>query len=123
MQSIGLSRGFFGCTHSSLLTAAMVVGTLVLAGKVSAQDQPSPSKPASMPESHTMATHAGAPISLRDLVQEAEQKNPQIAASMRNPMRRVRNITRIRRAFRISSTTGASKRVNRYRPTPMRSSQ
>src|SRR3981189_662570 len=81
MQPIGLSRGFFGCTHSSLLTAAMVVGTLVLAGKVSAQDQPSPSKPASMPESHTMATHAGAPISLRDLVQEAEQKNPQIAAS------------------------------------------
>src|SRR5712691_5614134 len=81
MQSIGLSRGFFGCTHSSLLTAAMVVGTLVLAGKVSAQDQPSPSKPASMPESHTMATHAGAPISLRDLVQEAEQKNPQIEAS------------------------------------------
>ena len=81
MQSIGLSRGFFGCTHSSLLTTAMVVGMLVLAGKVSAQDQPSPSKPASMPESHTMATHAGAPISLRDLVQEAEQKNPQIAAS------------------------------------------
>jgi outer membrane protein TolC len=30
-----------------------------------------------------MATHAGAPISLRDLVQEAEQKNPQIAASFR----------------------------------------
>src|SRR5438876_1056407 len=81
MQSIGLSRGFFGCTHISLLTAAMVVGTLVLTGKVSAQDQPGPSKPASMPESPAMATHAGAPISLRELVQEAEQKNPQIAAA------------------------------------------
>src|SRR5260370_23542025 len=55
MQSIGLSRGFFGCTHSSLLTAAMVVGTLVLAGKVSAPDQPSPSTPASIPQSPTMA--------------------------------------------------------------------
>jgi cobalt-zinc-cadmium efflux system outer membrane protein len=81
MQSIGLSRGFFGCTHSSLLTAAMVVGTLVLAGKVSAQDQPSPSKPAATAESPTMAEHRGAATSLRDLVHEAEQKNPQIAAS------------------------------------------
>ncbi len=33
-----------------------------------------------MPESST-ATYAGTPTSLRDLVQEAEQKNPQIAAS------------------------------------------
>ena len=81
MQSIGSSRGFFGCTCSSLITAALVVGTMVLAGTVSAQDQPSPSKPASMPESPAMATHAGVPTSLRDLVREAEQKNPQIAAS------------------------------------------
>ena len=81
MQSIGSSRGFFGCIHSSLITAALVVGTMVLAGNVSAQDQPSPSKPASMPEPPTMAAHAGASTSLRELVQEAEQKNPQIAAS------------------------------------------
>jgi len=53
---------------------------MVLAGKVYAQDQSSSSKPASMPESST-ATYAGTPTSLRDLVQEAEQKNPQIAAS------------------------------------------
>ena len=38
MQSIGLSRSFFGCTRSSLITAALVVGTLALAGNVSAQE-------------------------------------------------------------------------------------
>src|SRR5438132_14400969 len=81
MESIGSSRNPFGCTYSSLLTAALVIGTMVLAGNISAQDQPSPPKPGSMPESPTMPAHAGAPTSLRDLVQEAEQKNPLIAAS------------------------------------------
>src|SRR5450432_2204783 len=81
MQSIGSSRGFFWCTRSSLITAALVVGAMVLAGNVSAQDQPGPSKPASMPEPPTMAAHAGASTSLRELLQEAEQKNPQIAVS------------------------------------------
>ena len=33
------------------------------------------------PESPGMAEHAGMPTSLRELIQEAEQKNPQIAAS------------------------------------------
>src|SRR6266576_3554498 len=80
IQSIGISRRFFGCIRRSLPTAALVVGMMVLAGKVYAQDQSSSSKPASMPESST-ATYAGTPTSLRDLVQEAEQKNPQIAAS------------------------------------------
>ena len=69
MQSIGSSRGFFGCTRSSLIRATLILGTMALA---SAQEPPS---------SPTMAAHAGAPTSLRDLVQEAEQKNPQIAAS------------------------------------------
>ncbi len=81
MQSIGMSRRFFGCIRRSLPTAALVVGMMVLAGKVYAQDQSSSSKPASMPESSNTATYAGTPTSLRDLVQEAEQKNPQIAAS------------------------------------------
>jgi len=35
----------------------------------------------STPESPGMAQHAGMPTSLRELIQEAEQKNPQIAAS------------------------------------------
>src|SRR5438445_8657757 len=69
MQSISSSRGFFGCTRSSLIRATLILGTMALAR---AQEPPS---------SPTMAAHAGAPTSLRDLVQEAEQKNPQIAAS------------------------------------------
>jgi len=69
MQSIGSSRGFFGCIRSSLIRATLILGTMALA---SAQEPPS---------SPTMGAHAGAPTSLRDLVQEAEQKNPQIAAS------------------------------------------
>ncbi len=80
MQSIGLSRGFFGCICKSSLAATLVVGTMVLASDVSAQDQPGPSKPVFMPGSASMA-HAGATASLRDLVREAELNNPQIAAS------------------------------------------
>jgi len=64
-----------------LITVAVVVGTMALAGNASAQDQPSPSKPPSLPESQAMATPAGVPTSLRDLQHEAAQKNPQIAAS------------------------------------------
>jgi len=83
MQSIGSSRSFFGCIHSSLITAVLVVGTIALAGNVNAQDQSRPSKPASVPESPTMAPDAASSTSsLRDLVHEAEQKNPQIAASL-----------------------------------------
>ena len=81
MQSTGSTRGFFGCTHSSLIIAALVVRTMALAGIASAQAAPTASNPMSMAETPTMDTHAGAPTSLRDLVQEAEQKNPQIAAS------------------------------------------
>src|SRR5207302_4603877 len=69
MQSTGSSRGFFGCTRSSLIRATLILGTMAFAR---AQEPPS---------SSTMTAHAGAPTSLRDLVQEAEQKNPQIAAS------------------------------------------
>src|SRR5205823_7190965 len=64
MQSITSSRGFFGCTRSSLIRATLILGTMAFAW---AQEPPS--------------SPAGAPTSLRDLVQEAEQKNPQIAAS------------------------------------------
>jgi outer membrane protein, heavy metal efflux system len=81
MQSIGPSRGLFGCTHRSLVTAVWVAGTLALATSVRGQDQPGPSKPTSILESPTTAAHAGTSTSLRALVQEAEQKNPQISAS------------------------------------------
>src|SRR5580692_3726663 len=79
MQSIYLSRSFFGCARISLIIAAMFIGTLALAGIASAQEPPSSQKP--VPETATIAGHSAAPVSLRQLIQEAEQKNPQIAAS------------------------------------------
>ena len=79
MQSIYLSRSFFGYARISLIIAALFIGTLALAGIAGAQEPPSSQKP--VPESATMAGHSAAPVSLRQLIQEAEQKNPQIAAS------------------------------------------
>jgi outer membrane protein TolC len=79
MQSTYLSRSFFGCARISLITAALFVGTMALAGIAGAQEPPSSQRP--VPESPAMAEDNAAPTSLRELTQEAEQKNPQIAAS------------------------------------------
>ena len=76
MQSTHLSRSLFGRTRISLITATLFVGTLALAG---AQEPASPQRRTS--ESPGMAEHAGMATSLRELMQEAEQKNPRIAAS------------------------------------------
>jgi outer membrane protein TolC len=46
-----------------------------------AQQTGNSQQPGSTPQSLNMAEHAGVSTSLRELVQEAEQKNPQIAAS------------------------------------------
>jgi outer membrane protein, heavy metal efflux system len=79
MQSTYLSRSHFGCTRISFITAALFFGTLAFAGNAGAKEPPSPQR--QTPESPGMAEHAGMPTSLRELIQEAEQKNPQIAAS------------------------------------------
>src|ERR1700686_840181 len=79
MQSIYLSRSLFGCTRISLITAALFVGTLALGGVAGAQESTSSQR--SVPESPAMAEHNAAPTSLHELVIEAGQKNPQIAAS------------------------------------------
>lgn len=67
MQSIGLSRYFFGCNKFSSSIMALALG-LILASSVSAQE----------PAHHTTEL----PTPLHDLVKEAEQNNPQIAASV-----------------------------------------
>jgi outer membrane protein TolC len=54
-------------------------GTLFGAGDAAAQEPASPQKRTF--ESPGMAEHAGMAMPLRELIQEAEQKNPQIAAS------------------------------------------
>ena len=79
MQSTYLSRSLFGCTRVSFIVAALFFGMLALAGNAGAQEPTSPQR--RTPESPGMAEHAGMPTSLRELIQEAEQKNPQIAAS------------------------------------------
>ncbi len=79
MQFIYLSRSLFGCTRISFITGALFVGTLSLASNAAGQVSPSSQRPA--PESPALAEHKAAATSLRELMQEAEQKNPQIAAS------------------------------------------
>jgi outer membrane protein, heavy metal efflux system len=79
MQSTHLSRSLFGRTRISLITATLFIGTLALTGDAGAQEPASPQRRTS--ESPGMAEHAGMATSLRELMQEAEQKNPQIAAS------------------------------------------
>jgi cobalt-zinc-cadmium efflux system outer membrane protein len=79
MPSTHLSRSLFGRTRISLITATLFIGTLAVAGGAGAQEPASPQRRTS--ESPGMAEHAGTTTSLRELMQEAEQKNPQIAAS------------------------------------------
>jgi outer membrane protein, heavy metal efflux system len=79
MRSIGLSQNLFGCTRISFITAVLYVGTIALVGNAGAQEPPS--SQGRVPEPPAMAEHNAAPTPLRELVQEAEQKNPQIAAS------------------------------------------
>jgi len=79
MQFTYLSRSLFGCTRISFVTAALFFGALALAGNAGAQEPASPRR--SVPESPAMAEHTAVTTSLRELVQEAEQKNPQIASS------------------------------------------
>jgi cobalt-zinc-cadmium efflux system outer membrane protein len=81
MQSYYLSRSLFGCTRISLISVAVLVGTMVLPAKGTAQQTGNSQQPGSTPESLGMAEHAGMATSLRELIQEAELKNPQIAAS------------------------------------------
>ena len=80
MQSTYLSRSLFGCTRISFIFAALFFAALALVGNAGAQEPPSLQR--QIPESPGMAEHAGTPASLHELVQEAEQKNPQIAASL-----------------------------------------
>jgi cobalt-zinc-cadmium efflux system outer membrane protein len=79
MQSTYLSRSPFGCTRISFVTAVLFFGTLSFAGNAGAQEPASPQRRTS--ESPGMADHARIPTSVRELIQEAKQKNPQIAAS------------------------------------------
>ena len=82
MKSIDWSRGLFGCIHISrtglgVFFAALLVGS----ANAAAQKPEDPQRPAPTTTAPDMPEQIGAPTSLHDLLQEAEQKNPQIAAS------------------------------------------
>jgi cobalt-zinc-cadmium efflux system outer membrane protein len=81
MQSIDLSRSFFGRIRISLISTALLIGTMLLAVSGTAQQARNWQHPGSSPKSPGMDEHAGRPTSLHELVEEAKQKNPQIAAS------------------------------------------
>ena len=81
MQSSYLSRSLFGCTRISLISAAVLLGTTLLPVKGTAQQTGNSQQPDSTPAAAGMAENGGMATSLRELIQEAEQKNPQIAAS------------------------------------------
>src|SRR3984893_8044197 len=78
MRSIALSRSVFGRARISLIRAALLVGTTLIAANARAQLTETSQLPGS--QSAGME-HKETPTSLNDLVQEAEQKNPQIAAA------------------------------------------
>src|ERR1700746_3386897 len=78
MRPMDLARSLFGNARILFITAALFVGTIALAGNAGAQEASS-QRPT--PESPGGAEHPGMSTSLRELIQEAEQKNPQIAAS------------------------------------------
>src|SRR2546429_527489 len=81
MQSNYLSRSLFGCTRISLISATVLVGTMLLPATGTAQQTGNSQQPGASPGSPGMTEHAGMPTSLRELIQEAEQKNPQIGGS------------------------------------------
>jgi cobalt-zinc-cadmium efflux system outer membrane protein len=81
MQVIGSYRTYVGFTHRLLITAALLLGAFVFASNADAQEPSTPPKHRAKAENAAMSEQMGTPTSLRELVLEAEQKNPQLAAS------------------------------------------
>src|SRR5438552_4755474 len=115
MQSTYLSRSLFGCTRISLVSAALLVGTMLLPFNGTAQQKGNSQPPGSTSESPGMAEHAGMATSLRELVQEAEQKNPQIAASF-HAWQASRNVPRQASALPETQLSVQQFSVGRPRP-------
>src|SRR5258707_4821516 len=81
MQSTYLSRSLFACTRISLISTAVLVGTMLLSVKGTAQETGNSQELGSTLQSPGMAEDTRMATSLRELIQEAEEKNPQIAAA------------------------------------------
>jgi cobalt-zinc-cadmium efflux system outer membrane protein len=81
MQSMDFSRSLFGRRCILLSSATLVVGAMLLVVSAKGQQRENLQPPIPTPKSPDRVEHAGMPISLHELVEEAEQKNPQIAAA------------------------------------------
>src|SRR5438132_1295219 len=81
MQYTDFSRSLFGRSRISLIGSALIVGMMLFAANGRAQQTEILHESPPTPKSQGIVEHAGTPINLRELVQEAEQKNPQIAAA------------------------------------------
>jgi cobalt-zinc-cadmium efflux system outer membrane protein len=81
MQYTDFSRSLFERGRISLIGSALVVGMMLFTANGRAQQTESLKESPPTPDLPSMAEHAGTAISLRELVHEAEQKNPQIAAA------------------------------------------
>jgi len=80
MQSTDFSRSLFGRVCIFRATTALIVGTLLLTITVRAQQTENVQQLPPAPKPPNIAEHMGTPTSLHELVREAEQKNPQVAA-------------------------------------------
>src|SRR5438132_276664 len=78
MQFMNFSRLFFGRSRISRISIALVVGTMFFTVNGRAQEIGNSQQPSLSPG---MADHVGRSTSLQELVKEAEEKNPQIAAA------------------------------------------
>jgi outer membrane protein, heavy metal efflux system len=79
MRSIALSRSLFGCVGISLIRAALLLGAMLLAVNATAQQTVNWQVPGA--QSAAAMEHKEPSTSLRELVEEAQQKNPEIAAA------------------------------------------
>jgi len=95
-----LSRSLFGLYSYSFITSALFFGTLALAACRGSRANESA---AATPESPGMAEHRGMATSLRELIQEAEQKNRRS-----RPLSRVASFSKCSEASLLSAETQLS---------------
>jgi len=81
MQGIGSHRRFFDRIHHSLTSTALLLGAFIVGSNAQAQQPSNPPSSHGRAEAPATTPHLGTPTALRELVREAEQQNPQLAAS------------------------------------------
>ena len=81
MQYLNFSRSPFGSRRILIISAALVVGILSVVANVRGQQKETLQESPTTLESSSHVKQPGMPVTLGELVQEAEQNNPQIQAA------------------------------------------